>query len=124
MAKIQYVMTDDAIAQEVGRRLALLRINANITQEELADDMGVDRGRIGRLERAGVGKLSTVIAVLRHLNQLELLENALPESPLISPLQQVKLEAKARQPKRARKSVLKGSSNDTPTAPPEEDIEW
>ncbi|MDQ2077364.1 helix-turn-helix transcriptional regulator [Marinimicrobium sp. ABcell2] len=121
MATIRYAMTDDAIAQELGQRLAQLRINANITQDELADAMEVDRGRIGRLEHSGAGKLSTVIAVLRHLNQLELLEQWLPEGQLISPLQQMKQTA-IRPPRRARKRVTpKGS---TPTKSADEKLEW
>lgn len=124
MAKIQHAMTDDAIAQEIGQRLALLRINANITQGELADAMGVDRGRISRLERSGGGKLSTVIAVLRHLDHLELLEQWLPERQLISPLQQVKQAAKARAPQRARKRALSDSSTTSPTNLSDEDLKW
>lgn len=115
MATIRYAMTDDAIAQELGQRLAKLRVNVNITQDELANAVGIDRGRISRLEHSGAAKLSTVIAVLRHLDQLNLIERWLPEAPLVSPLQQMKAamaQPKVRKRARKRKTTKATSTKD------------
>jgi len=121
MPAIRYSLTDDAIAQELGRRLARLRLNANISQDQLADAIGVDRGRIGRLEHSGAGKLSTLIAVLRHLEKLELLEEFLPETDIVSPLKiaesQLKAGAKPRQKARTTAARQRKSSD-------QEDLEW
>lgn len=95
MTEIRYSLTDDAIAKELGHRLARLRLNANVSQEQLADVIGIDRGRIGRLEHSGAGKLSTLIAVLRHLDKLELLEEFLPETDIVSPLKVAESQLKA-----------------------------
>ncbi len=123
MARIRYAMNDEAILKELGQRLAKARINANLTQDELADAIGVARGRISRLESAGAGKLSTVVTVLRHLDQLELLNHWLPEGAALSPLKQ--LESELKKPverKRVRKTGAPGRKPDP--SKPEGDLEW
>lgn len=123
MPKIRNAMTDEAIEKELGQRLARVRINANLTQDELAEAIGIDRGRISRLESAGSGKLSTVVAVLRHLDQLDLLEQWLPEGVTISPLKQ--LESEMKKPSE-RKRVRKSHASKRPSRPDEseEDLGW
>ncbi len=123
MARIRYAMSDETVLKELGRRLAKARINANLTQDELADAIDVDRGRISRLESAGAGKLSTLVAVLRHLDQLELLNHWLPEGTTISPLKQLENELKKpAERKRVRKTR---ASKPTPDgSEPEESLEW
>lgn len=116
-------MTDDAIAQELGQRLAQLRINANISQNELADAVGIDRGRISRLEHSGTAKLSTIIAVLRHLDQLELIERWLPETQVVSPLQQMKA-AMAQPGKRKRVRKRKITQTTPKKDQSEEGLQW
>lgn len=123
MARIRYAMSDEAILKELGQRLARVRINANLTQDELADAIDVDRGRISRLESAGAGKLSTLVAVLRHLDQLELLNHWLPEGTTISPLKQLEDELKKpAERKRVRKPRASTQSPDG--SEPEGNLEW
>lgn len=122
MPKIRNAMTDEAIAKELGQRLARVRINANVTQDELAEAIGIDRGRISRLENAGSGKLFTVVAVLRHLDRLDLLEQWLPEGTTISPLKQLESEMKKpSERKRVRKSR---PSRPSSASESEEDLGW
>lgn len=116
-------MTDEAIAKELGQRLARVRINANLTQDELADAIGIDRGRISRLESAGSGKLATVVAVLRHLDRLDLLEQWLPESTAISPLKQLENEMR-KTPERKRVRKPRGAKGSVSPTDPEEDLGW
>lgn len=123
MARIRYAMSDEAILKELGQRVAKARINANLTQEELADAIGVARGRISRLESAGAGKLSTMVAVLRHLDQLELLNHWLPEGTTISPLQQLESELKKpAERKRVRKTKVAKQTSDSSES--EGGLEW
>lgn len=123
MPKIRSAMTDEAIAKQLGLRLARVRLNANVTQNELAEAIGIDRGRISRLESAGSGKLSTVVAVLRHLDRLDLLEQWLPEVTTVSPLKQ--LESEMKKPSE-RKRVRKSSTPERPgdRTDSEEDLGW
>ncbi len=88
-------MTNSAIAAELGNRLEHLRLERNMTQIELADEIGITAKSYRQLI-AGGGKLENMIAALRALNCLQQLDNFLPEAPL-SPLQQLKLRGKQRQ---------------------------
>jgi len=90
-----YVMTDNAIREEMGRRFRELRLRRNIKQKDLADRTQISLTRIKALE-AGKGKLETMIAILRELDALDNLEAFLPD-PGISPLQIVKMRGKKRQ---------------------------
>lgn len=88
-------MTNSAIAAELGNRLEHLRLERNMTQIELANEIGITAKSYRQLI-AGGGKLENVIAALRALNCLQQLDNFLPEAPL-SPLEQLKLRGKQRQ---------------------------
>ncbi|MGD8175448.1 helix-turn-helix transcriptional regulator [Marinimicrobium sp. ARAG 43.8] len=123
MPKIRNAMTDEAIAKELGQRLAQVRINAELTQDELADAIGMDRGRISRLESSGSGKLSTVVAVLRQLDRLDLLEQWLPQGATLSPLKQLASEQK-KPSKRKRVRKPKASTRSTDSLRPEDDLKW
>ena len=96
MATITTAMTDDRIAQEIGQRVAQLRLNANVTQQEVSEATGISRPRLVRLETEGVAKLITLIGVLRFFGRIDLLDGFIPE-PQPSPLELAKLEGKRRQ---------------------------
>ena len=88
-------MTNKAVAEELGRRIEQLRLERDLTQQAVADEVGLSRLSYRRLE-AGEAKLVNVIAVLRVLGQLELLEKAIPDV-MFSPMEQLKLQGKKRQ---------------------------
>ena len=88
-------MSNMAIAGEIGNRLEHLRLERNMTQQALADEIGITAKSYRQLV-AGGGKLENMIAALRALNALEQLENFLPATPP-SPLAQLKLRGKQRQ---------------------------
>ncbi len=88
-------MTDQAIAAEIGRRIDQLRLERNMTQQELADAVGLSRVSYARLV-SGQAKFSNVIAVLRALDQLHLLETFVPEE-VFSPIEQLKMKGRQRQ---------------------------
>lgn len=77
--------TDTELMQEVGRRLRLLRIQARMTQDELAKRQSLNPKTVARAEAGEDPRLSTIISLLRGLNRLHALEAFLPE-PIVSPL--------------------------------------
>ena len=87
-------MSNQAIATEVGHRIAQLRLEKNLTQQQLADEIGMSRMGYGKLEK-GAGKFENIIAALRALDRLDLVEHFIPEMPF-SPMEQLKLKGKQR----------------------------
>lgn len=96
-----YSMTDEAISKEMGGRIKVLRLRKNISQQQLALDTTISLNAIRALE-TGKAKLTTLIAVLRYLGQLDALDIFIPEAP-VSPIQLAKLHSRIRQ--RASKNV-------------------
>ena len=90
-----YALTDHAIAKELGARVKHLRLQKNITQQELAASAELSLKVVKALE-AGTAKLLTIIAVLRELGALDELSNFIPEIS-ISPLKLAKMQGKERQ---------------------------
>ena len=97
-------MTDQAVAAEIGQRIDQLRLERNMTQQQIADAVGLSRVSYAKLV-AGQAKFANVIAVLRALDQLALLESFVPEA-VFSPLEQLKMKGKQRQ----RASGSRGAS--------------
>lgn len=87
-------MSNHAIATELGHRIAQLRLEKNLTQQQLADEIGMSRMGYGKLEK-GAGKFENIIATLRALDRLDLVEQFIPEMPF-SPMEQLKLKGKQR----------------------------
>lgn len=99
-------MTDQAVAEEIGRRIDQIRLERNLTQQQLADAVGLSRVSYARLV-AGQAKFINVIAVLRVLDQLSLVERFVPET-MFSPLEQLKMRGKQRR----RATGSRGGLND------------
>jgi len=107
-------LTNKAIAIEIGQRIEQLRLEQNLTQQQLADEIGLSRVSYRNLVK-GSAKFENIIAVLRVLNQLNGLENLIPETGY-SPMQQ--LELKGKQRKRASKK------RKDEVREPESDLGW
>lgn len=88
-------MTDKAVAAEIGERIEQLRLERNMTQQAVADAIGISRVSYGKLE-AGEAKFVNVIAALRALGQLALVESFVPESTF-SPMELLKMKGRQRQ---------------------------
>lgn len=89
-------LTDDAALTELGSRLARSRLDRNMTQQELADEAGVSRHTLVRMERGQSATLSALVRILRALELLENMEVLVPE-PLTSPIEQLERERARRQ---------------------------
>ncbi len=94
--KFQKDLSDDASIQELGRRIAQYRLNRNWTQSTLAEEAGVSKRTLHRVEHGESTHVTNLIRILRALQLLENLEALIPE-PAISPIQQVKMNGKKRQ---------------------------
>lgn len=95
-------MSDDAILNELGGRIAQIRLNKNITQESLAMEAGVSVPTIKRIEQGRSASFTNFIRILRALKHLDNLELVIPEPP-VSPMMKMRMKGK----KRARASLKK-----------------
>ncbi|MGN0235956.1 MAG: helix-turn-helix domain-containing protein [Paludibacteraceae bacterium] len=82
---IDYFMTNDALLQYVGKQMRQMRINAQLSQKDLATQSGVTRSTLAALENGHGAKLETVISLLRTMQKLEIL-NGFETQALTSPL--------------------------------------
>lgn len=103
------IMADPEIVSEIGHSIQQMRLNRNLTQEQLAEISGVNRVTISRFERGRAATLLTLVQILRALDKLEIL-NVFNEESEISPLQLLKLRKKQR--KRASGSRLAKRPNE------------
>lgn len=78
--KISPLLTDDTVLNEIGERLAARRIDLQLTQAELADQAGIAKRTLERMEAGYSSQLSSFIRVLRVLDALPGLENLLPDT--------------------------------------------
>ena len=94
--KIDDNLSDAAVLEELGQRIARYRLNRNMTQGALATESGVSTPTVQRLEKGQSTQASNLIRILRTLKLLENLDALVPE-PAISPLQQARMQGKTRQ---------------------------
>lgn len=87
---------DAAIAQVLGERIERYRIEAGLTQAELAERAGIGKRTLERVEAGHGAELVTLIRILRTLNAVDGFDRLLPELPP-SPMEQLKLRGKQRQ---------------------------
>lgn len=98
-------LTDDAVLKALGSRLASARLERNLTQAALAEQAGVAKRTIERLESGAVAtQLSGFLRVCRVLGLLERFDTLIPE-PALSPIAQLKLQGRKRQRAAGRKTV-------------------
>ena len=90
---IDYFMTNEALLQYVGKQMQQMRINARLSQQQLAERAGVSRSTITQVENGKGMKLESIVAMLRVLNKLEILNNFETQA-LVSPLLIAKQEGK------------------------------
>jgi transcriptional regulator with XRE-family HTH domain len=95
--KIASSLTDEAILRELGVRVASARVQRNLTQSALAEQAGVSKRTVGRLESGEAAmQLSGFVRICRALHLMERLDAFVPE-PVPSPIDQLKLQGRQRQ---------------------------
>ena len=98
------LLTDDALLGELGAGLERARLERNLTQAQVAEQAGVSKSTLERLEKGASSQLINLIRILRALDLLEGLNQLLPETQF-SPIEQVKLRGKARRRASSPKTV-------------------
>lgn len=74
-----YAKTNEAILEELGKRLARSRLNRNLRQAELAENSGVSLRTVQNAEAGRSCSLETFIRLLRALGELDGLAAWLPD---------------------------------------------
>ena len=87
--------TDLAVLSELGERLSRSRLGRNMTQAELADEAGVSKRTIERMEKGESVQLTSFVRILRALDLADKIDVLIPE-PSLSPMAQLERKGKAR----------------------------
>ncbi|MBL4587564.1 MAG: helix-turn-helix transcriptional regulator [Flavobacteriales bacterium] len=88
-------LADKQIVTRICLQIKNLRLEQNITQEQLAERSGLGRASISRIEKGRSVSLLTLVQLLRALNRLDLLNAFQQVQPTISPMQMLE-ESKVR----------------------------
>lgn len=99
-----YSMSDKVLAEYIGSFVRHHRLELNKTQDDLAVASGISRSTLSLLERGKTVTVTTLIQVLRVLDQLQVL-NSFEIRETLSPLAMAKLQKEKRH--RARGSSKK-----------------
>ena len=78
--RLDQLQTDDAVLAELGRRLERHRIARDSTQAELAEEAGIGRATLQRIERGRSVQMTSLVKLLRTLGLLGALDAAMPAS--------------------------------------------
>lgn len=78
--RLSRLETDAAVLEELGRRLARQRIDARLTQAELAERAGVGKRTLERIEAGASAQVTSLVRILRELALLDVLDDLLPET--------------------------------------------
>ncbi len=95
-------MSDKALLKHIGDFVKHHRMEQNKTQETLATEAGISRSTLSLLERGESVTTTTLIQVLRVLDQLQVM-NAFRVEKQISPILLAKMEQEKRQRVREKK---------------------
>jgi transcriptional regulator with XRE-family HTH domain len=103
--KIHAQLTDQSVLEELGARLASTRLSRNLTQASLAEQAGVSKRTVERLESGEVAtQLSGFLRVCRGLGLVDHFESLIPEA-VASPMEQLKRQGAKRQRASGRKAA-------------------
>ncbi|WP_340645936.1 helix-turn-helix domain-containing protein [Phenylobacterium sp.] len=108
------LLSDDAVTEEIGCRVAAVRLQRQMTQAQLAAAAGVSKRTVERLEGGAPTQLGNLIRCLRALDKLEDLERFLPETPT-SPIALLKAGRAQRSRVRASKGGATSGAIASPT---------
>jgi transcriptional regulator with XRE-family HTH domain len=88
--------TNAAVLEELGSRLRRTRLDRNLNQAKLAEEAGIGRATLQRIEDGKSASLTNLISVLRALDLLDGLDRLVPE-PSPSPIEELKRSGRRRQ---------------------------
>lgn len=105
-------MSDKALTEHIGAFARHHRLVQNKTQDELASSAGISRSTLSLLERGETVTVTTLIQVLRVLDQLNIM-NAFEIRETISPLALARLQRDKRQRARGKPGKKDAASEST-----------
>jgi len=94
--KIDGMLTDEAVLAELGSRIAQRRLEFQLTQAALAEQAGVSKRTVERIESGATAQMPTMIRIFRVLELLDALDGLVPEA-CARPMDLLKLKGKERQ---------------------------
>ncbi|MDA3934007.1 MAG: helix-turn-helix domain-containing protein [Gammaproteobacteria bacterium] len=94
--KISKQLADDAILAEIGGRVASRRLDLQLTQADVAEQAGVAKRTVERIEAGASAQMSSIIRILRVLDGLPGLDRMIPETGP-RPMDLLKRKGKVRQ---------------------------
>jgi transcriptional regulator with XRE-family HTH domain len=94
--KISPPLTDEAILAELGRRLARRRVELQLTQAEAAQQAGLGKRTLERIEAGESAQLASLLRLLRVLELLPQLDQAIPAAAP-GPMELLRHQGKMRQ---------------------------
>ena len=94
--RITDLLTDDAVLAELGARLAGRRVELQLTQAAVAEQAGIAKRTLERMEAGQTSQLATLVRVLRALDAASGLDSVIPE-PGPRPMDLLKRKGKVRQ---------------------------
>ena len=101
---IQETMADDAVLEELGRRLERRRLDLQLTQANLAEQAGVSKRTVERIEAGAATQTLSLIRILRVLDLLHSLDQLIPETGP-RPMDLLKLKKKERKRASSRRTA-------------------
>ncbi len=102
---ITKMMTDEAVLAETGKRIARYRIDQQMTQAALAEQAGVSKRTVERVEAGASVQFSTIIRILRTLHLLPGLDRMIPP-PSPRPMDLLRQKGKIRQRASSASSLI------------------
>ena len=114
--KITTELTDMAVLHEIGGRLERRRIDAELTQAQLAEEAGISKRTVERIEAGHSTDFVMLLRVLRVLKLLEALDQSVPDLPQ-SPLMLLKGRGRARKRVGHSRRPRDGTAAPKPAAP-------
>ena len=94
--QISKLLSDDAILAELGERIARRRLERQLTQAMLAEQAGVAKRTLERIEAGASAQMSSMIRVFRVLDLLPNLDRLIPDAGP-RPMDLLKRKGKVRQ---------------------------
>ena len=108
--RIDSNLTDIELLRELGGRLTSARLARNLTQAALAEEAGVSKRTLERLESGEVAtQLSSFIRVCRALGMVEQFESIVPATTP-GPVAQLKLAGRQRQRAQGKRGGAVGAA--------------
>jgi len=100
----QETRADDAVLEELGRRLERRRLDLRLTQANLAEQAGVSKRTVERIEAGAVAQTLSLIRILRVLDLLQGLDQLIPKTGP-RPMDLLKLKKKERKRASSRRTA-------------------